>query len=312
MFLSVVIPTIGRSSLSRAVFSVLNQTFTHGAYEIIVVNDSGQELAPEEWQQAECVQVLETYQRERCVARNSGAAIARGRYLWFLDDDDWILPNAFNEFWRLASESPESSWLYGGVQIVQGEGKILVELNSKLSGNCFAQITGGVWAPIQSSIVKTDAFFKVGGFDPSIIGTEDLDLTRKISMIGQFANTEAAVACLFRGDLWDTSTNYLRAPADTRRSRDNLLDEPGAFSRLQFSANNPYWHGRVVRVYLSTVNLNLQQRRFFKAIDRGFYTAASLFFAGKGLFASQFWDGLRADHVPGTLHQIMKDLEKGN
>ena len=188
----------------------------------------------------------------------------------------------------------------------------MAEGNSSLSGDSSAQIIGGAWVPIQSSVVKADAFFDIGGFNPSIIGTEDLDLCRRISMIGRFAHTEAAVACLYRGDLWTTSTNYLRAPADTRQSRDSILDEQGAFSRLNSSAGNAYWHGRIVRVYLSTINWNLQQGRILKAVSRGFYTAASFLMAGAGLFTTQFWDGVQADHVPGTLHQFMKDLEKAN
>ena len=176
MFCSVVIPTIGRTSLSRAVHSVLDQTFTHGEIEIIIVNDSGNTQVIEEWQHVDRVRTINTHQRERCVARNTGAAITRGEYLWFLDDDDWILPNALNEFWSLASDAPSVHWLYGGVRIVAENGTALAERNSNLSGNCFAQMMGGAWAPIQSSIVKADAFFEVGGFNPLIIGTEDLDL----------------------------------------------------------------------------------------------------------------------------------------
>lgn len=83
------------------------------------------------------------------MARNAGAAIARGEYLLFLGDDDWILPNAFNEFLSLASDAPEAHWLNGGVRIVDGNGTVLAERNSGLSGNCFAQMMGGAWAPIQ-------------------------------------------------------------------------------------------------------------------------------------------------------------------
>jgi glycosyltransferase involved in cell wall biosynthesis len=83
-FCSTIIPTINRSTLSRAVYSVLDQAFTGADFEVIVVNDSGQPLPDMDWQHSERVRVITTQRRERSVARNTGAAIARGKYLHFL------------------------------------------------------------------------------------------------------------------------------------------------------------------------------------------------------------------------------------
>ena len=139
MFCSVIIPTIGRASVARTIYSVLDQDFTADTYEVIVVNDSGKPLPAANWQQSERVQVITTNQRERCVARNAGAAIAKGKYLCFLDDDDWLLPNALDHFWNLARQAGDAAWLYGGIQIVDETGTRLAEVNSGLNGNCFAQ-----------------------------------------------------------------------------------------------------------------------------------------------------------------------------
>src|SRR5688500_14656882 len=102
MFASTIIPTIGRSKLSRAVTSVLNQSFTDDDFEIIVVNDSGHPLPQASWQQSARVRVLNTQRRERSVARNTGAAVAHGKYLHFLDDDDWLCSDAVQKWWELA------------------------------------------------------------------------------------------------------------------------------------------------------------------------------------------------------------------
>ena len=48
MFSSTVIPTVNRPTLSRTVRSVLDQDFTAGDFEVIVVNDSGQTLPDED------------------------------------------------------------------------------------------------------------------------------------------------------------------------------------------------------------------------------------------------------------------------
>lgn len=310
MFCSFVIPTIGRASLERAIHSILFQDFEENDIEIIIVNDSGLELPSGNWQKSDWVTIINTNKRERNFARNSGAAIARGHYFWFLDDDDWILPGALKAFWKLSQEHPNAAWLYGGLQIVNEKDQVLAEINSNLSGNCFAQIMGGAWAPIQTSIVSSKVFFQLGGFNPHILGTEDLDLCRRYACVGKFANTPEFVACLLRGESWSTSTDYNRATEDTKKSRDTILSEPSAFRRLIDSAKTPYWFGRILRIYLSTVTWNLQHQRIFTAMSRFFYSILVVLLANKFLITRQFWAGLRADHVPDTLHFVMLDYER--
>jgi glycosyltransferase involved in cell wall biosynthesis len=312
MFCSFVIPTIGRASIDKAVNSILNQDFDGQKYEIIIVNDSGKVLPERDWQTPTPITTIQTYRRERNFARNSGAAVAKGRYLWFLDDDDWILPGALRAFWDLSQQKPQAAWLYGGLQIIGGKGEVLAELNSGLNGECFAQVVGGAWAPIQASIISANVFFKMGGFNPQIIGTEDLDLSRRAAYEGEFASTLENVACLFRGESWNTSTNYQRATEDIQRSRNDVLFKPGAFSQMAGSAKSAYWYGRSVRVYLSTVHWNIRHRYYFTALSRLFYSILMVLRSSWNILCGDFWIGLRADHVPGSLHFIMKENEQKN
>lgn len=314
VFCSVVIPTIGRVTLERAIQSVLAQEGGAGNFEVIVVNDSGQPLPAADWQRAGCVRLVTTNRRERSVARNTGAALARGDYLCFLDDDDWLLPGALGALERLARRAPQAAWLYGGIQVVGDNGNTLGEVNSGLNGNCLVQILGGAWAPLQASLIRSTAFFEIGGFEASICGTEDLDLCRRVALRGDFANTPATLACLQRGSGWHTSTNYGRAASDTRRSRDAVLSEPGTFRRLRQSAraaSNPaYWYGRMLKVSLSTVQMNLRQRRLFAALSRAMFGLLVCVWAGRHSFSRCFWEGVRAEHVAGTLHFIIQAYER--
>jgi glycosyltransferase involved in cell wall biosynthesis len=310
MFCSFIIPTIGRDSINKTVRSILQQDFDKSNYEIIIVNDSGKELPDFQWQYLEQIKIINNNKRERNFARNSGAAIARGQYFWFLDDDDWILPRALDLFWNLSKQHQKAAWLYGGIQIIGVRGELLTELNSGLNGYCFEQVLGGAWVPIQASLIASTAFFQVGGFYPHILGTEDLDICIRVSYLGELANTPENVACLFRGDTWSTTTNYRRATEDIQTSRNNILGLPKAFTRLVHSADTAYWYGRIMRVYLSSVHWNIRHRRFFTMMSRIIY---SLFVAIKGnkyLLDKTFWAGLRADHVPGSLHFVMKSKEQ--
>lgn len=312
MFCSFIIPTIGRPTLAKAVASVLDQDFTSSDYEIIIVNDSGNPLPKSDWHASPRVRFVHTNKCERSFARNVGAAIAKGKYLAFLDDDDWILPGALESFWQLAKQEPLAVWLYGGIRIVDEHTVILDEINSALNGNCFAQIMGGAWAPLQASIIKARAFFELGGFDSSIQVTEDEDLCRRAAYLGNFASTPDTVACLFRGQTWNTTSNYQRAPDDTKYSRNLILSKPGVFSRLLASAASNYWYGRILRVYLSTVSWNLQKKQFFVALSRMVYSIALLGLSLPHLFSLEYWAGVRADHVPGTLHFVMEKYNRKN
>jgi glycosyltransferase involved in cell wall biosynthesis len=310
MLVSYIIPTIGRSSLQTAVKSVLEQPLSEADVEVIVVNDSGDPLPEEDWRASPRVRVIDTHKSERSFARNTGAAIARGTYIAFLDDDDWILPGALETLSQLANHSPDAAWLYGGIRIVDEQGRALGEINSGLAGNCFSQILGGAWAPLQASIMQSRVFFEVGGFNPLICGTEDEDLCRRIASCGDFANTPAVVACLYRGKGWSTSTNYQRAPEDTRYSRDFVISRPATFQRLRSSLGSSYWAGRIQRVYLSTLVWNLKHRRFFTAASRLLYSLGILGLSSLSLFSPQYWDGVRADHVAESLHFVLKNYDR--
>jgi glycosyltransferase involved in cell wall biosynthesis len=309
MFCSIIIPTIGRDTLERAVLSILNQDFENAKFEVIIVNDSGAALPIRDYHTKSQVRILNTYRRERSFARNSGAAMAKGDYLIFLDDDDWLLPGALGSFWELAKRYQDAVWLYGGIRIVDEKENCLAELNSGLMGNCFAQIMGGAWAPIQASMIKSQAFFQVGGFNPQIIGTEDEDLCRRLALFGEFANTQDVIGCLFRGQVWSTSTNYLRAPEDTKYSRDLVLSQPGAFNRLLRSSPDSYWYGRICRVYMSTVGWNLRHNRVTTAFSRFSHCLAAFVRSGWRTITPDFWKGLRAQHAPGALHFVMQEYE---
>ena len=166
MFVTSIIPTVGRETLRRAVYSILDQNFSKDEFELIVVNDSGSPLPDEDWQHSPLVRLVETYHRERCVARNVGAALAKGRYLHFLDDDDWMLPGALNAFWTLSQTHIDSVWLYGGTQLYDRSDKPLIKLIHNLPQNCFIQVMAGEWIPLQASLIRHDCFHSVGGLTP--------------------------------------------------------------------------------------------------------------------------------------------------
>jgi glycosyltransferase involved in cell wall biosynthesis len=304
MFCSTVIPTIARPTLARAVKSVLAQTFSKGNIEIIVVNDSGRPLPEADWQAEERVRVIDTNRRERSFARNSGAAIAKGRYLHFLDDDDWVYPDAIQSIWELAQES-QADWLYGSSQLVDRQGQPLIELHHGMNGNCFVHIMSGEWIPLQASFIKAEAFFAIGGFTPLLHATQDVDLCRRIALRGNLAGTSKIVACIGMGSE-GSSTDYERAPLYSRWAREKILNEPGVFSRLRDSASDSYWQGRIARIFFTSVIWNVQQRKGFTGASRFMYGMGALVLAGLHLLDPNYWQAFKGRYVSKTFLQGFK------
>ena len=96
-FISVIIPTYGRSPffLSRALSSVFKQTYH--LFEVIVINDNHNK-SPQYFEiKSYCETIsniiyLETNHCGSCLARNYAVEKSRGKYIAFLDDDDVWMP----------------------------------------------------------------------------------------------------------------------------------------------------------------------------------------------------------------------------
>lgn len=287
MFCSTIIPTINRSTLTRSVCSVLDQSFIAADFEVIVVNDSGHPLPLMDWQKSERVQIINTNRRDRSIARNTGAAIAKGKHLHFLDDDDWLLPGAFDTFWEL-SRSTDAIWLYGGYQAVNDDGILTMEIHPSLSGNIFAHLVAGEGMPLGASIFQSDIFFKVGMFDPFYV-EEVLDLYRRIAMNGNVIGSPNLVAT-FRIGQQGSTTDWSKLPEYNRLGREKALRLPGAFSRLHASANTSYWSGRVSRAYLASMVWNLKRKDVITAMSRAI---SGLSITNWHIISPDYWRGLR-------------------
>ncbi len=287
MFCSAIIPTIGRSTLSRSVYSVLNQEFGQDEFEIIVVNDTGQPLPEMEWQRSPRVRTIITQKRERSVARNAGAAIAHGEYLYFLDDDDIMLPGAMQEFWEL-SRKTDAQWLFGSYQTVDNDGGLVAEFHPDIAGNISAWLAVGEAIPLQTSLFHIDAFYGGGEFDVYYTAAQDRDLERRISMCYQVANTQKLLSQIRVGQE-KSSTNWSKVREFDRQSREKALDQPNAFQSLWASAKgNNHLHGRVCRAYLASAAWNLKHKYLFKFGSRLFLCGA---FGILYVLSPAFWVG---------------------
>ncbi len=111
-YFSVIIPTFNRAhSISKAIDSVLSQTFSD--FELIIVDDASTdntEAIVASFHDNRISYVKNDKNKERCITRNRGIEMATGKYICFLDSDDYHLPDHLQKLYQLiiAKNEPEA------------------------------------------------------------------------------------------------------------------------------------------------------------------------------------------------------------
>lgn len=100
MLLSIILPTYNMADLlPRCLESLLNQDIPKDSYEIIVVNDESKdntlEVAREYEKKYPNIRVIDKKNGGAGAARNSGLDAAQGKYIHFVDPDDYIARNVY-------------------------------------------------------------------------------------------------------------------------------------------------------------------------------------------------------------------------
>lgn len=179
--ISVVIPTLGRPSLERAVVSAAGQTWP--PKEIIVVSNGQHPLDDafvDQLTQAAAPIPLTALTLPPLsgpsVSRNLGAWQTTADFVAFLDDDDEFSADYLNEMHGvISSKNPDV--LYGA-KVWRGE-EVLVEREKRLSNvaqdqwfdTLYKQINPGFGG--QNVVARRSVFFEVGGFPFDLPSGED-------------------------------------------------------------------------------------------------------------------------------------------
>ncbi len=185
--LSIIIPVYnGGRQLTRCLIALKQSTFTY--YELIVIDDgSGDNSATVAW--ALGAQVFATQGRlGPGAARNMGAKLAHGQYLFFVDADCEVHPNTLAQILQIFQQRSELDALFGSYDDAPAASNFIAQYKNLFHhyvhqhGNEDAStFWGGCGA------IKRDRFLALGGFDvqryqhPSI---EDIELGYRLKKSG--------------------------------------------------------------------------------------------------------------------------------
>ena len=107
--ISIIIPLYNSQKfIGTCIDSILRQTFQD--FEIILVDDAsrdgGLQFCGQRYQKEPRVKILQhSRNRGECASRNAGLSAAKGKYIYFMDDDDALMPRALEVFYNVAEQS---------------------------------------------------------------------------------------------------------------------------------------------------------------------------------------------------------------
>jgi len=191
---SVILPTFNRAaSLSKAIESALSQTYKN--FELVIIDDCSIDetlaLLTAYAKRDNRIIVLRNEENLGLVkSLNKGIQRAKGAYIARLDDDDfWCDPQKLEKQVAFFEKNPDYVLTGGGQIRIDEKGKEIAHSlflendkdirNFILQNNPFAHT---------SVLFRKESWQKVGGYDESLIFSEDWDLWLKFARVGKLYN----------------------------------------------------------------------------------------------------------------------------
>ena len=142
--ISLIIPMYNvEKYIGRCLYSCITQDLPLTEYEIIVINDGSSDNSLIEAQkiknQCSNIKIVTQNNSGLSAARNKGLSLASGKYIWFIDSDDWIAENCLKRIYDIL-EAGNLDVLRIGWHLIDFKGKVHHELLSKRSNDIFSGI----------------------------------------------------------------------------------------------------------------------------------------------------------------------------
>lgn len=240
---SVVIPAYNAAwCVRRAVDSVLAQEMRD--FELIVVDDGSTDATTEVLAgYGDALRVLRKPNGGLSSARNAGIAAAIGRYVAFLDADDWWLPDKLARQTALLESKPEVLFCSTTTAVRSPEGKPLPDWRCGEDGGsalaCIFKANAYVAGSGSAVLVRREAFEQAGFFDETLRSLEDIDMWMRLAALGGYACIDEPLSVIEkRGDSMSGNLDVMRASAIRvmRKNRHLLPAElRGAFWRAAYA-----------------------------------------------------------------------------
>lgn len=166
MTISFIVPVYNTGAyLKKCINSIVSQMDNSRLCEIIIVNDGSTDDSALEIERLselrDYIKVINQPNKGLGAARNAGLEIAQGKYIFFLDSDDYVLDNSLENLFEKAEESSCDIIGFDGATIEAGLakefGRDIKLYNKVMSGADFMvnnNLSGGIWYLFSLSFLK--------------------------------------------------------------------------------------------------------------------------------------------------------------
>lgn len=187
MLVSAIVTTHNRRELcKRALESVFSQTYPD--IECILVDDASDEGPNPEWEHESRIRYIYIPKSESKGgnhARNLGIVASSGKYVAFLDDDDYWLPEKTSRMVEFA-QSNGAEYVYCGMyhEVINTDGSYQIiewPADSAGYGDMSKRIFGKTYAMSSQIMVARDLLLRIGCFDENLNFWQDLELNIRLA-----------------------------------------------------------------------------------------------------------------------------------
>lgn len=179
--------------IAQAIESILTQDFAD--FELIIIDDGSTDSTA-----AIIARYAASDRRIRWHSRPNRGIVAtrrellemcRGRYLAILDSDDIALPGRLDKAVAYLDANPACVAVGGAIEVIDSDGDVLCTWTQPEDHDTIdARMLGapGLFMAASTTTMRTEWVLRVGGYDHTTNGAEDLDLLLRLAEHGRLAN----------------------------------------------------------------------------------------------------------------------------
>jgi glycosyltransferase involved in cell wall biosynthesis/tetratricopeptide (TPR) repeat protein len=183
--------------LEEAIQSIEAQTM--GDWELIVLNDGGQDVAHvvEQFKDPRIIYVPDDVNRGAAIRFNQGLNLATGDYVCYLGDDDVFYPNHFRVLSDALDANPEAGLAYSDLYASSSVSdaatgkRFILDKQMMVSRDFNREFMFHYNHVLHVSLMhRREAALRVGGFDESVKVLIEWSLNRRLAFIYDFVHVE--------------------------------------------------------------------------------------------------------------------------
>nr|WP_263012228.1 glycosyltransferase family 2 protein [Laspinema sp. D2d] len=260
MEISVIIPAYNaESTLLETIESVLQQTFTD--FEILVINDGSQDRTQTlaEGITDPRVQVFTYPNGGVCAARNRGIALAKGKYIAFLDADDLWTRDKLELQWAALQENPKAGVAYSSTCLMnmnshQELPTFHPTLKAEWGGNLYEKLLVQNFIHSGSNpLIRREAIASVGEFDMACASSADWDYWLRLAKHWPFVAVPK-YQILYRRSPGSMSSDVERIKRESLLTMDKAYQATPPELKLLKKQTLTNFHKYFAELYLEQIN----------------------------------------------------------